>query len=210
MSPPKPLTPFYSLCIIPEHDGHHGPNVINTKGALNLVNATGEKEPLSGLLLIGGPSQHHDWDEAALLEPISNILAANPEMLWTLTTSRRTPPATTERLEGAFSDQLKMMPAEITEASWLPAQLAKASCVWVTEDSVSMVYEALTSGAKVGLLPVPRKKQNSRIIHGLDSLISEAYLFYYSDQQADLAKRPNPPPLNEADRIAKIIIERYF
>ena len=210
MAPPKGLTRFFDLCIVPAHDQRQGPNIIQTTGAMNTVEASPNKEPQAGLFLIGGPSQHHNWDEAALLEQISAILASNTEHHWKLTTSRRTPASTTERLRSLAADQLKVIPVEETEADWLPQKLAESSYAWVTEDSVSMVYEALSSGAKVGLLPVPRKAGESRIIRGLDALKASNHILSSSENQPDLSSFQAPPPLNEAARIAKIVSHRFF
>ena len=73
-----------------------------------------------------------------------------------------------------------------------------------------MVYEALSSGAKVGLLPTPRKSTRSRVVCGLESLKQDGYLVNYNENQADLDKFKAPPPLNEAERVAKIVAERFL
>ncbi|HBR94043.1 MAG TPA: hypothetical protein DEA90_07750 [Opitutae bacterium] len=216
MAPPKGLTRFFDLCIVPAHDQRQGPNIIQTTGAMNTVEASPNKEPQAGLFLIGGPSQHHNWDEAALLEQISTILAANTDLRWQLTTSRRSPSHTTKQLQqlqqvqARASDQLEVIPVEDTAADWLPRQLARSSYVWVTEDSVSMVYEALSSGAKVGLLPVPRKAGESRIVRGLDALQQSQHVLSYSKEHTDLTHFKAPPPLNEAARIAKIVVAKFL
>ncbi|MDQ8209179.1 mitochondrial fission ELM1 family protein [Coraliomargarita sp. SDUM461003] len=210
MAPPKGLTRFFDLCVVPAHDQRQGPNIIQTTGAMNTVEASPNKAPNTGLFLIGGPSQHHNWDEAALLNQISTILNSNSQLQWKLTTSRRTPESTTARLQSLESNQLEVIPVEQTKADWLPQQLGRSSYVWVTEDSVSMVYEALSSGAKVGLLPVPRKAGESRIIRGLDALQQSKHVLSYSEDQTDLTSFKAPPPLNEAARIAKIVSHRFF
>jgi mitochondrial fission protein ELM1 len=210
MAPPRGLTSFFDLCVIPTHDERKGANVIETTGAMNTVESSEDKETQSGLFLIGGPSQHHNWDEASLLKQISTIVASNTGLQWKLTTSRRTPASTTDKLLSLEGDQLEVIPVEDTEADWLPQQLAHSAYAWVTEDSVSMVYEALSSGAKVGLLPVPRKTAQSRIIRGLDSLKANNYILSYSENQPDLANFKSPPPLKEAERVAKIVIQRFF
>jgi hypothetical protein len=210
MAPPRGLTHFFDLCIIPTHDERKGANVIETTGAMNTVESSEDKETQSGLILIGGPSQHHNWDEASLLKQISTIVASNTGLQWKLTTSRRTPASTTDKLLSLEGDQLEVIPVEDTEADWLPQQLAHSAHAWVTEDSVSMVYEALSSGAKVGLLPVPRKTAQSRIIRGLDSLKANNYILSYSENQPDLTNFNSPPPLKEAERVAKIVIQRFF
>jgi hypothetical protein len=208
MAPPRGLSGLFSLCIIPEHDSRSGKNIIVTKGAMNLIQANKAKERDCGLILIGGPSQHHDWDSAQLLEQIDAALAASPGIDWVATTSRRTPPQTTKSLTERAGDRLKLVPCEETDVDWLRKQLSRACYVWVTEDSVSMVYEALSSGAKVGLLPIPRKKQSSRVLKSVDQLKSEGTVLPFQANTCDLATFSAPPRLNEAERVAQIVAER--
>ena len=210
MSPPKGLTSLFDLCVAPEHDLRSGSNVITTKGAMNIIEPSSLKNQQSGLFLIGGPSQHHDWNESMLIKQIAQILDANSSIQWTLTTSRRTPRSTTTQLEKLSKNQLKVIPVEKTEKDWLPREISMTAHIWVTEDSVSMVYEALSSGAKVGLLPTPRKSSRSSVVCGLESLNQEGYLMNYRENQADLSAFKNPPPLNEAERVAKIVLERFL
>ena len=210
MSPPEALTSLFDLCITPEHDLRSGLNVITTKGAMNMIEPANNKNQHSGLLLIGGPSQHHGWDESILVKQIAQIIDANSSIQWTLTSSRRTPPSTTRELEKLSKEQLIVIPVEATDKGWLPRQLSMTAHIWVTEDSVSMVYEALSSGAKVGLLPTPRKSTRSRVVCGLESLKQNGYLMNYQENQADLATFKNLPPLNEAERVAKIVAERFL
>jgi mitochondrial fission protein ELM1 len=210
MSPPKGLASLFDLCIAPEHDLRSGSNVITTKGAMNMIEPANDKNQHSGLFLIGGPSQHHGWDESMLIKQIAQILDANSSIQWTLTSSRRTPQSTTAKLEKLAKEQLKVLPVEATDKDWLPRELSMTAQVWVTEDSVSMVYEALSSGAKVGLLPTPRKSTHSRVLCGLESLNQDGHLMNYRENQADLAAFKNPPSLNEAERVAKIVAERFL
>lgn len=208
MAPPRGLAGFFSLCITPEHDERSGKNIIATKGAINLIQASGAQKGGDGLILIGGPSQHHDWDSAQLLEQINTLLLASPEIEWVATTSRRTPPETAQSLIEHTQGRLTLVPCEKTGADWLPVQLSQASCVWVTEDSVSMIYEALSSGAKVGVLPVPRKAKSSRVIRGIDRLLADGQAMPYAPGHCDLMRFSAPAPLSEAGRVAKIISAR--
>jgi mitochondrial fission protein ELM1 len=210
MAPPRWLSGRFDLCVLPRHDDRKGKNVIRTLGAMNRVRPAATKKPASGLFLIGGPSKHHTWNEAQLIQQIQEIIAAQPTTRWQLTTSRRTPPATTEKLQELASPQLEVIPAERTPPEWLPAQLAETEQAWVTEDSVSMIYEALSADAKVGLLTVPRKSSNSRVIRGLDHLIQEKWIAPYDSARPDLSQFKKPPPLNEAERIAYRITERWY
>ena len=210
MSPPKGLTSLFDLCIAPEHDLLSGSNVITTKGAMNMVEPANVKNQQSGLILIGGPSQHHEWNESMLIKQIVQILDANSSIQWTLTSSRRTPPSTTALLKRLSKEQLKVIPFETTKKDWLPREISITAHVWVTEDSVSMVYEALSSGAKVGLLPTPRKSTRSRVVFGLELLEQDGYLMKYQENRADLAAFKTPTPLNEAERVAKVVAERFL
>jgi len=84
--------------------------------------------------------------------------------------------------------------------------LCEADEVWVSEDSVSMIYEALSSGARVGLLPVPRLKPNSRVLRGIDELIEQRFLTPFSVWQNAGHLRTAPETLNEAARCAGIVL----
>jgi len=211
MKPSLPLR-WFDLCVVPEHDfgtKRLPPNVVATMGALNRVGCKGAKRRKGGLLLVGGPSATHDWDEAGMLERLAAVVAGSAPGHWCLTTSRRTPPAMLGLLRGRRR-QVEVLSHEQTNRQWLPARLGDAAEVWVTEDSVSMVYEALSSGARVGLLPVPRKTGDSRVLRGLQALAERGYVTGYETwRQAGSLAAP-PQVLREADRCAAVVLERFF
>ena len=209
MRPSLPLG-LFDLCLIPEHDTPPSrPNVLATRGALNRIQPSATLDPQQGLFLIGGPSAHFGWDDAALCQAITAIVAADPAIHWTLTTSRRTPPGFLEGLSSMADMWLTVVPVAATGPDWLPAQLARAGQAWATADSVSMVYEALTAGAAVGILDVPRKR-TSRISRGLDRLAADGWVTSFADwQQRPPLHRP-PGVFNEAERCARWIVERWF
>jgi mitochondrial fission protein ELM1 len=206
----KPSLPcaWFDLCIVPEHDQVTGDNVLVIRGALNSV-AAAEKDPNAGLILVGGPSRHHDWDETALLAQLEEIVARDATIGWTLTTSRRTPVSTLARLQTLRASNLQIFPFENTDRDWLPARLARASRVWVTEDSASMVYEALTAQAATGVLPVPAKGE-SRIARGVAALVHDGLVTPYTDWQRGRTLSPPAQPFNEAARVAAWISERWL
>ena len=79
--------------------------------------------------------------------------------------------------------------------------------MWVTEDSVSMIYEALTSGCRVGLLPLPRNSV-SRLHRAIDRLLEEGFVSAHNDRDV-AAELPSPPrTLNEADRCAGLLLKK--
>lgn len=203
MRPSLPLS-WFGLCIAPSHDFPKKPqrkNLILTRGAINRVHA--EDLPKTGkLILIGGPSKTHGWDPAAMLDMLAKVTAAGG---WQLTDSRRTPEGFLEqarkRLEG-----IEIFSCQETSPDWLPSKLREADEVWASEDSVSMIYEALSSGARVGLLPVPRLNSHSRLLRGIDELIAGQYLTPFSTWQTTGHLPPAPETLNEAERCAEIVL----
>ena len=200
---------WFDLCIAPAHDFSKSPkrdNLIITRGALNRISAPVSAEKNDRLILIGGPSGTHGWDGHSLLESISSVASDGK---WKLTNSRRTPPGTMEEIRRQVP-QIEFFPHEGTDPQWLPMQLAKAAEVWVTEDSVSMIYEALSSGASVGLLPVPRVKTNSRVLRGLEQLVAEGFLTPYADWEKSRRLTTPPSILREADHCADGVIRHLF
>lgn len=207
----------FDLCVIPEHDGvREGGRVMVTKGAINLVRPSLAREERAGLVLVGGPSKHHGWDGAEIARQVRAIVErSGGDRAWTLTTSRRTPLQTLDALERAFADapalraRVSIWPVERTDREWLLARYAESAEVWVSEDSVSMVYEALTSGARVGLLRVDRVGDGGRVVRGLDALLRDGWATGFEEWSRSGALRPPPGVLDEADRVARVVSDRF-
>jgi hypothetical protein len=206
----KPSLPraWFDLCVIPEHDGVTGANVLTTRGALNPVEP-GEKDARAGLILIGGPSRHHGWNENDILSQVETIVAREQDVDWQLTTSRRTPSATTARLRALTFRNLTVVPVSETGPGWLAERLAGAAQVWVTEDSVSMLYEALTANAATGVLGVPAKRE-SRIARGIDALKRDGLVTGFADWQHGRKLDAPAAPFNEAARVAAWIGDKWL
>lgn len=205
MKPSLPLS-WFDLCIAPEHDfpeGGGSPNLILTRGALNRVTPDdGEKS--GKLILLGGPSKTHGWDGAGILAMLAK---ATDRDGWELTDSRRTPEGFLDQIRENLPGIVAISHRE-TPPGWVPEKLRAAKEVWVTEDSVSMIYEALTSGARVGLLPVPRLKDHSRVLRGIDGLLADGYVSAFAEWERTQRLRAAPEPLREADRCAEWLLER--
>ncbi|MDP1540921.1 MAG: ELM1/GtrOC1 family putative glycosyltransferase [Moraxellaceae bacterium] len=193
MKPSLPLS-WFDWVVAPEHDAVSGKNVISTKGVLNPMQP-GEKVPGSVLVLVGGKSKHFEWDDERVLQSLLDIRKKHPNLL--LTDSRRTPTALRARLSQVFDDQY--LPWEMFNSSALVDQLAKTETVYVTEDSVSMVYEALTAGCYVNTIEVGRSRKQGRLARGL-SLLSQSNLI-----NSDHTKDSN---FNESERLAQYLINQ--
>jgi mitochondrial fission protein ELM1 len=209
MKPTLPMSAF-DLNIIPSvHRLRRIPkNVLFTSGPVNRVRRALSLTDREGLILLGGLSDQFIWSDEAVLRQLTQILHANDGVRWTVATSRRTPPSflkawETARLPGEF------VPFERTGPDWLLQQMQKAGRVWVTCDSMSMVFEALTSGAAVGLLELPMRRR-SRVFQSAQQLIQDGVVTSYS---AWMAGQPLSPPLlppQEADRCAQEVITRFL
>jgi mitochondrial fission protein ELM1 len=196
MKPSLPLS-WFDLCVIPEHDSPPTrSNIINSMGPLNKIQPA-TKEAGSGVILVGGPSKHFEWQPEQLHAQLKKIIEQDPRD-WTIATSRRTPEVTISLLQTLANVTLVL--ASETDANWLPRLLAKTELCWVTQDSMSMIYEALTAGCNVKLLEVPTRSEN-RLTRGIKTLQLSGYL----------SSDSNPPlKLAEADRCAEIIQQRFL
>ena len=206
----KPSMPcrWFDHCLIPEHDFQEGAktprNVILTKGALNRVTYDPGAKDGSGLILIGGKSSEFGFNGESLQKAINEIVGQDEGVQWTLTDSRRTPTGFLQSLKGI---PISTHAHHTTDSDWLPNQLRRASVVWVTEDSVSMIYEALSCGAQVGLLPMPRVKNAGRVAKGVEALVEEGRLCRYELWQEKGELPTGGDVLAEAERCAAAVIK---
>ncbi len=212
MTPTWPLW-FFDLCLAPRHDLRAGllttQRIVPTLGALNrLPEQIPFKEP-RGMVLVGGPSKHHGWDEVPLLTAIRTVVESQPELSWTIGDSRRTPAGFLERLQAAGC-RAQFAPHAQTTPAWLPAQLLAAQEAWVTEDSISMVFEAVTAGARTGLLPVPRLRSENRVTGSIRHLMQEGYATPFATWEANGRRLSPAKHLHETARVADVVLERLF
>ncbi len=196
---------WFNYLIIPKHDTP--PNLTHifaSEGALNpLIN---EQRHQAGrkLILIGGPSKRHTWSEEAVIAQLKQLVEHYPQQAFILTTSRRTPDNFLQHeFFKQFSSRLDIHPIEQTPSGWIFEQLQLATSVWVTEDSVSMLYEALTAGCAVHVISMPRLKQD-RITAAVDNLLAQKMVSGLTEKQSnyDRAIYAQKSTLNEADRAA--------
>jgi len=204
MKPTLPVS-WFDLCLVPEHDGlPAAANVVTTRGVLNSLRAGGEHTANTGLILLGGPSRHFKWRDSDILSQLEKLVRQRPVKRWLLTTSPRTPESLLKALVGR--PEFDCTPYSSGNRDWLPDRLSEAGEVWVSEDSVSMIYEALTAGTRVGLLQVKRSRHN-RLTAGIDALVKEGWVG--APGQLQLAAGPEQP-LNEAQRCADWIKEHWL
>jgi len=211
MSPDLPKS-LFDLCVIPEHDRPAlADNILVTCGSLNRMQLVYEGGCNRGLLMVGGPSRHYHWDYRQVAEQITRVIRYSPVRDWILTTSRRTPPGFAEHIRQLIFNRnlrLTVLSWRDTSDQWLALQLSRSCCTWVTEDSVSMIYEALTAGVPVGLLSLSPRRQD-RIVNGVQALVASRNVMRFSDWSAG---HPLPRPrrvFDEANRVASSICSQW-
>ncbi len=200
MKPNFPVN-WFDYAIIPQHDGvKESMHVITTQGALNPIVNENRHQPNRILIALGGNSKRHQWNDEKVLSSIQRLVENNVHATFILTTSRRTPDTFLETLaQQNFYSKLQIFPVEHTPQGWVFEEMQKAEVVWVTEDSVSMIFEALTAGCQVGIIEIERLKSD-RITQLLDQLLSNDLLDKQHIKLLNLK-------LDEASRVADILLK---
>lgn len=208
----RPSLPYqcFDLCLIPEHDNPPDRiNIIRTRGALNTIGSRPQKKVANkGLILIGGPSRHYGWDNDRLLQDINSIINSAPGNHWTIADSPRTPDITRTSLIQLVNTKLDYRPYANTPQDWLANEIVTAPVIWVTTDSVSMIYEALTAGAMVGLIELEEIHNNS-LTRSIRHLASDGLLTPFNKWKAGHKLTPANLQLNESARCAQLVL-KYF
>ena len=202
MKPNFPVA-WFDYSIIPEHDAvSESEKVIVTQGALNPIVNEQRHQPNRILIALGGPSKRHQWNDRKVLLAVKQIAESNRQAEIILTTSRRTPKGFLEQLRAQpFAWELQIFPVEETPQGWIFEEMQQAEAVWVTEDSVSMIYEALTAGCRVGVIQIDRLKKD-RITQSVDSLMQKNLI----SQSAGMMQLAAPTVFKEAERVASIMV----
>ncbi|MCG8323934.1 MAG: mitochondrial fission ELM1 family protein [Thiotrichales bacterium] len=209
MKPSMPLA-WFDACLVPEHDQvAESARVIHTRGAINTLSADQPKSPHSGLLLLGGPSKHFDWDNTQVVRQLAEVIEHSPRTRWQLVPSRRSPAALLAHMQRLESDQVRLVTYEQCPPGWLDSELQRCATAWVSADSISMICEAVTAGCRTGVFQ-PGKPRHAKAGRAIQGLMTDKLITDFNDWQQG---RELPPPgtvLNEADRCARVLCEKFF
>jgi mitochondrial fission protein ELM1 len=154
-----------------------------------------KKKENMALFLIGGPSKHFYWNSKILLEQIKNISKKFKFKKLLITTSRRTPIDFIDEFNRLKIKNIKLYEYTKTTNDWLDKNIIRAKNIWVTNDSYSMLIEAIASGANTDVLELKIKKKSklSREINSVKKKIRNKITIQ-----------------NEAIRVAKFIKKIWF
>lgn len=214
MTPDPLVRGRMDLCLVPHHDRpRRAPNVFVTIGPPGVGHDEGRHDPHRGLILVGGEDpKSHVWEPPAILAALEAIWERSPQTVWTVSSSPRTPADTVERLRrlAASRAEVEFFACEQTPAGWIEAQYAVAGTVWVTADSISMMYEALTAGCRVGVVPVRWKRPHNKFQRSIDYLQAHGLVRVYEDWLGGLPPLAGGGALDEASRCAEEILRRWW
>lgn len=202
MKPSLPLS-WFDSAIIPRHDTPK-PQA-KTFISQGMLNPAFKSQPdlQQGVILLGGINKYFAWQEALLIKQINAITSAKPDCQWQISNSRRTPDDF--NVEAISAANVRWVNWQDEGPQWLPRQLAQASSIWVSCDSMSMIYEALNSAAQVGVLQLPVLKQANKMSREVERLIEHKQVL----TQAGIAPSNQlRSPLNEHFRAAQWLLAR--
>lgn len=214
MSPSKVLRDSFDLCFVPIHDQlSPGKTIFKTVGPPNNAKNLNLHDNRKSLILVGGEdSGSHRWNSSTLIENIKKLLTLSTEQHWTISSSPRTPVETEDLLYqlAEESNELAFIPFSQTGQGWVEKQYTVNRTVWVTGDSISMVYEALSAGCCVGILPVDWHKQENKFRLSLQYLIDNKRVITLRQHEDGMPFPEEMEPLHEADRCAREILRRWW
>lgn len=213
MSPAVIFRKQFDLCFVPQHDNIRGSeNVFLTVGPPNCSVAGSDHKTQTGLILVGGTdSKSHAWRDQSICDFIEDLVTKKKEFKWTISSSPRTPENCAQRMAKLVEkhSNSNFYRFEDTEPGWVENEYSKNKYVWVTADSMSMVYEALSAGCNVGLLPVAWKSNKSKFARSEKLLIENDVVMSYSKWCLGQAGWKSAAPLNESQRCAEEIVKRW-
>lgn len=212
MTPAGLLLRKFDLIFAPMHD-HVTPseNIITTVGPPNSNENKGLHDSDKVLILVGGVDEKsHYWSSDELIEQVKLILNKEPGKTFTISTSPRTPAETSDKLLRLQKDNEKVVFFDFndTPSGWVEDAYSECKYVWVTGDSISMVYEALSSGCFVGIIPVQWKKKRGKFIRSQSFLEDSGYIVQLKDYLSGKKNWQDSASLNEAKRCADILLKK--
>lgn len=214
MSPAIILQHKFDLIIAPTHDRiTDTSNVFRTIGPPNQNSNEGKHVEERTLILIGGvdPKSHH-WLGETVIENVKKLVDQNSQKKFIVSSSPRTPKETILGLVQLEKDRehLSFFDYRDTPSGWVEQQYRESKEVWVTGDSISMVYEALSSGCMVGIIPVQWRSQNSKFRVSEEYLVNNEMVIELESYLEGKSRWEKEVHLNEAGRCADEIMKRLL
>jgi mitochondrial fission protein ELM1 len=165
----------FDVICAPMHDSSKlskNKNVIYFEGSLAQV-STSEIDESIGFIGIGGINNHYIFDENEIIKQIEFVTSLYTQKNWFLFTTRRTPNKMIERINKLASKNNNL----IISNNNYDEIIKKASVKFVTQDSVNMVYESLSTKGQTFLFNMKYIKVN-KIVDQMNQLLANKQVGY--------------------------------
>ena len=174
--------------------------VIYFEGSMARV-STSEVDDSIGFIGIGGINKHYVFDQDAIMLQIEFLLGLYPQKKWFVFTTRRTPYEMSKKVK---SLALKNNNLIISDDNY-DEIIEKASVKVVTQDSVNMVYESLSTKGQTFLFNMKYIKIN-KIVNQINLLLSNKQVGYIESTKMveDLNKIKIMPQNTHYDVFAEV------
>ncbi|HPP13048.1 MAG TPA: ELM1/GtrOC1 family putative glycosyltransferase, partial [bacterium] len=238
MTPSLVPLSLFDLAIIPYHDWlRHRvrrDNIVVTLGApSNIDRKTLEEEKRTfgqqiGIfryseivgVLLGGNDQNYRLSPGWLKKFLAGLQSYSRERRvgFVFTTSRRTPEDVVQYLKQELARWENVLyeeyPGKGVRQSHYPGILACSELLLVTEDSINMISESVSSGRKVVIVGVERKKKRLIFDRTIEQMCQKGYAHYIPESELERlglylteSLRCTFQTLNEAERCAQKILQ---
>ena len=207
---PKISSGSFNYVISPNHDNFYGNNVINSVGALHQFEKSNiTRKPNLLTCIVGGNNQHYNFssnETDKLCKKLIEIKKFNTDIELNVITSRRTSDLLKKTLMKNLSNIAKIWNG-VGENPYKQA-IQESSFFIITSDSTSMISEAAISGKPVYIYHLPFKRKSRRIINFQNEFSNLGISRNINNIQK--LEKWTYKPLNESERIARIIKEKLI
>ena len=214
----------FDLIVAPEHDFRKRrlpKNVILFQGSL----ASTSHDPVNenkGIIAIGGPSKHYNFDQEILMNQLHYILSVHPKHEFKIFNSRRTPDALNLKLKNEIDNypNVQFIHLDSSESDTFQDSLNKSSLKFVTPDSSNLVFEALSAKGQTFLIQIEKSTYTrifgaKKIRESMNELVNTKRVGVVSILNKkggiDISKIENPSlhfePLAEVEKVSFSIMK---
>ena len=184
---------FNFICA-PNHDEKKLSNIKNTiffEGSLAKVSIQ-EPDDSIGLIGIGGINNHFIFNENDLIKQIEYVLTLYPKKVWYLFSSRRT----TELMINKINILSNSYSNIIIDHESFDEIIKRASIKFITQDSMNMVYESLSTKGQTFVFNMKYKNEN-KITKQIKELLENKQIGYIENiSMSDGLKKIKIQPQN--------------
>ena len=169
----------FDLICAPKHDRHKlsGQEAIYFEGSLARVSIDAVDENI-GLIAIGGKNEHYLFNINKIMEQIEFATSLYPNKAWYIFSSRRTPHKMIQAIKKLAQTSKKIIVSE----DGFDEILCKASIKIITQDSMNMVYESLSTKGSTILFNMKYLRKN-KVINQMNELLHNKQVGYIEYNQ---------------------------